>query len=353
MFAREGIKSCRDATELADGRYTRCAGVVLVRQRPGTAKGTVFMTIEDETGIANIVVWPKKMQQYRKEVMGARLVLIEGRVQKSVEGVTHIVAERLIDRTFEMGRLSDGSLDQRAALPAPARADRAGRRRQDAIRATTRAECPRPPTRATSASCRRRGIFIEGAAVARMERSEIRDSRRDSAPDFASLHPGYRPIILIAPINDDATPPAAILAANQTPRPVHMKSRADILKNLWSVAGGDPSALNAVKLTGTAPLLPSSFAIDTAAQVTSPPRALPPPKSGKLRGKQTQDVSVDLEHAVVECRSERYLRRRRQAATARLGCDRRRLQGARRVRPAAHELQASPRQRLQGSGLRT
>jgi error-prone DNA polymerase len=119
MFAAEGIKSCTDATALPDGRYTRCAGVVLVRQRPGTAKGTVFMTIEDETGIANIVVWPKKMSQYRKEVMGARLILIEGRVQKSVEGVTHIVAERLIDRTFEMGRLSDGSLAPTKTLPAP------------------------------------------------------------------------------------------------------------------------------------------------------------------------------------------------------------------------------------------
>ena len=121
-FAQEGIRSCRDATELNDGRYTKCAGVVLVRQRPGTAKGTVFMTIEDETGIANIVVWPKKMEQFRKEVMGARLVLIEGRVQKSVEGVTHIVAERLIDRTFEMGRLSDGSL--RPARGAARRAPR-------------------------------------------------------------------------------------------------------------------------------------------------------------------------------------------------------------------------------------
>jgi error-prone DNA polymerase len=119
MFAAEGILSCSAATELRDGRTTRCAGVVLVRQRPGTAKGTVFMTIEDETGIANIVVWPKKMAQYRKEVMGARLILIEGRVQKSVEGVTHIVAERLIDRTFEMSRLSDGSLAPTKALPAP------------------------------------------------------------------------------------------------------------------------------------------------------------------------------------------------------------------------------------------
>jgi error-prone DNA polymerase len=117
-FSREGIRSCRDATALNDGRYTKCAGVVLVRQRPGTAKGTVFMTIEDETGIANIVVWPKTMEQFRKEVMGARLVLIEGKVQKSVEGVVHIVAQRLIDRTWEMSRLSDGSLGPVAALPA-------------------------------------------------------------------------------------------------------------------------------------------------------------------------------------------------------------------------------------------
>jgi error-prone DNA polymerase len=118
VFAQEGIRSCRDATSLADGRYTKCAGVVLVRQRPGTAKGTVFMTIEDETGIANIVVWPKTMEKFRKEVMGARLVLIEGKVQKSVEGVVHIVAARLIDRTYEMGRLSDGSLESFTALPA-------------------------------------------------------------------------------------------------------------------------------------------------------------------------------------------------------------------------------------------
>ena len=70
-----------------DRRRVRCAGVVLVRQRPGSAKGVVFMTLEDETGIANIVVWPKVMEQYRKEVMGARLILVEGYIQSSPEQV--------------------------------------------------------------------------------------------------------------------------------------------------------------------------------------------------------------------------------------------------------------------------
>ena len=65
----------------------RCAGVVLVRQRPGSAKGVVFMTLEDETGIANIVVWPKVMERFRKEVMGARLILVEGYIQSSPEQV--------------------------------------------------------------------------------------------------------------------------------------------------------------------------------------------------------------------------------------------------------------------------
>ena len=68
-----------------DRRHVRCAGVVLVRQRPGSAKGVVFMTLEDETGIANIVVWPKVMERFRKEVMGARLILVEGYIQSSPE----------------------------------------------------------------------------------------------------------------------------------------------------------------------------------------------------------------------------------------------------------------------------
>ena len=87
----ERVVACQDVSHANDRRRVRCAGVVLVRQRPGSAKGVVFMTLEDETGIANIVVWPKVMEQYRKEVMGARLILVEGYIQSSPEQVTHLV----------------------------------------------------------------------------------------------------------------------------------------------------------------------------------------------------------------------------------------------------------------------
>jgi error-prone DNA polymerase len=106
LFAKERVYSCHEAVNAKDGSYLRCAGAVLVRQRPGTAKGVVFMTIEDETGIANIVIWQKVFERFRKEVMGARLVLIEGRIQRA-EGVTHLVAERFEDRTGELSRLSE------------------------------------------------------------------------------------------------------------------------------------------------------------------------------------------------------------------------------------------------------
>jgi error-prone DNA polymerase len=120
MFASERVVSCAEVSHANDRRRVRCAGVVLVRQRPGSAKGVVFMTLEDETGIANIVVWPKVMERFRKEVMGARLVLVEGTIQSSPEKVVHLVAEKLFDRSHEMARLSD-NLVARPALPlAPA-----------------------------------------------------------------------------------------------------------------------------------------------------------------------------------------------------------------------------------------
>ena len=103
----------------------RCAGVVLVRQRPGSAKGVVFMTLEDETGIANIVVWPKVMEKYRKEVMGARLILVEGYIQSSPEEVTHLVAQRLIDRSHDLIGLANDALAPQACRAGRARAGRA------------------------------------------------------------------------------------------------------------------------------------------------------------------------------------------------------------------------------------
>src|SRR3954454_5781059 len=93
---------------------------------------------------------------------------------------------------------------------------------------------------------------------------------------------------------------AAILVATQIVEANPMPSSTDVLKNLWSVAGGDPPALNAVKLTGEGPLLPSSFAIDQAAQVTIAAAGLAAADIWKLRSGEQQNVAVDLEHAVVE-----------------------------------------------------
>ena len=117
MFAREGVIACDGVCHDKDRRHVRCAGVVLVRQRPGSAKGVVFMTLEDETGIANIVVWPKVMERFRKEVMGARLILVEGYIQSSPEQVTHLVAQRLFDRSRDLMNLADDAVHRKQALP--------------------------------------------------------------------------------------------------------------------------------------------------------------------------------------------------------------------------------------------
>ena len=117
-FTRERVVACRDVNHKNDKRRIRCAGVVLVRQRPGSAKGVVFMTLEDETGIANIVVWPKVMEQYRKEVMGARLILVEGYIQSSPEHVTHLVAQRMFDRSHDLIGLANDAPGRKHPVPA-------------------------------------------------------------------------------------------------------------------------------------------------------------------------------------------------------------------------------------------
>ena len=109
LFHAEGVWTCDDIAKAADGEPACCAGIVLVRQMPGDA-GVIFITLSDETGIANVVVWPRLFEKFRREVMGARLLLVEGKVQRSSEGVIHLVAERIFDRTDELDRLSDDDM---------------------------------------------------------------------------------------------------------------------------------------------------------------------------------------------------------------------------------------------------
>jgi error-prone DNA polymerase len=85
------------------------AGLVLVRQRPGTAKGVIFMTLEDETDIANIIVWPKAFEKNRRVVMTARFLAVRGRLQRAGL-VIHVVAENFIDLSAELSSLRDGDL---------------------------------------------------------------------------------------------------------------------------------------------------------------------------------------------------------------------------------------------------
>ena len=117
MFTSEGVVACEAVCHANEKKRVRCAGVVLVRQRPGSAKGVVFMTLEDETGIANIVVWPKVMERFRKEVMGARLILVEGYIQSSPEQVTHLVAQRLVDRSRDLVNLANDALTRKHVVP--------------------------------------------------------------------------------------------------------------------------------------------------------------------------------------------------------------------------------------------
>jgi error-prone DNA polymerase len=96
---------------IGDGKRLSIAGLVLIRQRPGSAKGVVFVTIEDETGVANLVVWPDVFDRQRKIVMGARLMAVHGIVQRDPDSaVIHVVARRVEDHSFMLSRLSDGTL---------------------------------------------------------------------------------------------------------------------------------------------------------------------------------------------------------------------------------------------------
>ena len=93
---------------IRDGKRLSIAGLVLIRQRPGSAKGVVFITIEDETGVANLVIWPDVFEKQRKIVMGARLIAVHGIIQRDEDSdVIHVVARRLEDDSHMLRHLSD------------------------------------------------------------------------------------------------------------------------------------------------------------------------------------------------------------------------------------------------------
>ncbi|MBW8753506.1 MAG: error-prone DNA polymerase [Sphingomonadales bacterium] len=106
VFEREKILACTALREAKAGARVTVAGVVLVRQRPGKGNA-IFVTLEDETGIANVIMWARQFERFRREVMASRLMQVEGELQRSREGVMHVLAHRIIDRSTVLGQLSE------------------------------------------------------------------------------------------------------------------------------------------------------------------------------------------------------------------------------------------------------
>ena len=111
------IVRCADLRSIRDGCNVEVAGVILVRQRPGSAKGVLFVTIEDETGVANGILWPNRFEVYRRQVMSASMIALRGRLQKEGE-VIHIICDRITDHD-DMLR----SIGRQAFSVAPGRGD--------------------------------------------------------------------------------------------------------------------------------------------------------------------------------------------------------------------------------------
>ena len=98
-------------SSIRHGQHISLAGLVLVRQKPGSAKGVCFITLEDETGVANLVIWPKLFKAYRSIIMSARLMVVHGQVQTDGQ-VIHVVANDLRDRSDRLSGLSDVRLPE-------------------------------------------------------------------------------------------------------------------------------------------------------------------------------------------------------------------------------------------------
>ncbi len=149
-LARRRITPCADAMAARDRSWLQLAGIILVRQRPGSAKGVMFITLEDETGIANLVVWQRVFEAHRRIILGARMIAARGRIQREGE-VVHLVVHQIADLSRDLAGIA--RIDARLALPgepgeplcpapdpgvAPAKGPRPRDRPVDTIRVKTR-----------------------------------------------------------------------------------------------------------------------------------------------------------------------------------------------------------------------
>lgn len=120
-FIRDQLEMLRIRTcfainnEATDGQLVKVAGLVLVRQRPGTAGGVCFITIEDETGYSNLMVFEKLFQKYRKEILHSRLLMVEGRLQREGQ-VVHVIVSKCFDFTKMLGKLVQREADDLPVL---------------------------------------------------------------------------------------------------------------------------------------------------------------------------------------------------------------------------------------------
>jgi error-prone DNA polymerase len=105
-LASRRIVTCIDAMNARDGKWLTTAGLVLVRQKPGSAKGVMFITIEDETGVANLVIWPSLYERQRRIILAAGMIAVQGRIQREGD-VVHLVANQLTDLSAELAGIGD------------------------------------------------------------------------------------------------------------------------------------------------------------------------------------------------------------------------------------------------------
>jgi error-prone DNA polymerase len=110
QFTQLRMSTASDMRRMRNGRSVRAAGIVIGRQRPGTAKGVVFVTLEDETGPINVIVRPELVERQRRELLASRLLAVHGVLQRQEE-IVHLIARRLVDHTQLLGALATRSRD--------------------------------------------------------------------------------------------------------------------------------------------------------------------------------------------------------------------------------------------------